>query len=73
MKQILDAILAGETSPEAYAALEIPDHYRAVTVHKDETEMFDGARHPRQGPAASPCTSRTSPCPSSAPARPTSR
>ena len=42
MKQILDAILAGETSAEAYAALEIPDHYRAVTVHKDETEMFDG-------------------------------
>ena len=42
MKQILDAILAGETSAEAYADLEIPDHYRAVTVHKDETEMFDG-------------------------------
>jgi crotonyl-CoA reductase len=42
VKQILDAILAGETSAEAYAALPVPDHYRAVTVHKDETEMFDG-------------------------------
>ncbi|QNN51989.1 crotonyl-CoA carboxylase/reductase [Nocardioides mesophilus] len=42
MKQILDAILAGDTTAEEYAALELPDHYRAVTVHKDETAMFEG-------------------------------
>ena len=42
MKQILDAILAGDTSTEAYAALELPESYRAVTVHKDETQMFEG-------------------------------
>jgi crotonyl-CoA reductase len=42
VKQILDAILAGDTSAEDYAALDVPESYRAVTVHKDETEMFAG-------------------------------
>jgi crotonyl-CoA reductase len=42
VKQILDAILAGDTSAEDFAALELPESYRAVTVHKDETEMFAG-------------------------------
>lgn len=42
MKQILDAILAGNTSSEEYAALELPESYRAVTVHKDEVDMFEG-------------------------------
>ncbi len=40
MDQIRDAILAGDL--DAVGSLEIPDHYRAVTVHKDETDMFDG-------------------------------
>ena len=42
MKQILDAILAGDTSPEEYAALDMPESYRAVTVHKDEVDLFEG-------------------------------
>ncbi|HET8615878.1 MAG TPA: crotonyl-CoA carboxylase/reductase [Actinomycetales bacterium] len=42
MKHILDAITSGDTSPEAIAALPVPQTYRAVTVHKDETEMFAG-------------------------------
>ena len=42
MKQILDAILAGDTTPEGFAALELPESYRAVTVHKDEADMFAG-------------------------------
>ncbi len=42
-QQILDAITAGDTTAEEFAALEVPDHYRAVTVHKDEVEMFAGA------------------------------
>ncbi|MDQ3422236.1 MAG: crotonyl-CoA carboxylase/reductase [Actinomycetota bacterium] len=42
MKQILDAILAGSTGPEDFAELAVPPAYRAVTVHKDETQMFDG-------------------------------
>ncbi|MGN6302999.1 MAG: crotonyl-CoA carboxylase/reductase [Angustibacter sp.] len=39
-QQILDAITAGDTTSEGFAALELPDHYRAVTVHKDEVDMF---------------------------------
>jgi crotonyl-CoA reductase len=42
VKNILDAILAGDTTAEDYAALELPQTYRAVTVHKDEAEMFEG-------------------------------
>ena len=42
MQAILDAILSGDRSPETFAALEIPAKYRAVTVHKDEVEMFAG-------------------------------
>ncbi|ONK10323.1 crotonyl-CoA carboxylase/reductase [Streptomyces sp. MP131-18] len=45
MKHILDAIAALEDSdstPEDFAALPLPDAYRAVTVHADETGMFEG-------------------------------
>jgi len=42
MQAIRDAILSGDRSPETYSALEIPARYRAVTVHKDEVEMFAG-------------------------------
>jgi crotonyl-CoA reductase len=42
VKDILDAILAADTEPSAFANLPVPDHYRAVTVHKDEREMFAG-------------------------------
>ncbi|GAA4944945.1 crotonyl-CoA carboxylase/reductase [Yinghuangia aomiensis] len=42
MKEILDAILAGDTPQEAYEALPLPESTRAVTVHKDEETMFDG-------------------------------
>ncbi len=42
MQQILDAILAGDTPAEDFAALDLPEAYRAVTVHKDEVDLFDG-------------------------------
>jgi crotonyl-CoA reductase len=42
VQQILEAVLAGDTTSEEYAALPLPDHYRAVTVHKDEVDMFTG-------------------------------
>ena len=42
MKQILDAIMAGDTASEDFANLPLPDHYRAATVHKDEVDMFAG-------------------------------
>jgi crotonyl-CoA reductase len=40
VQEILDAILAGEH--DALGGLAVPDHYRAVTVHEDEAEMFAG-------------------------------
>ena len=42
MKDILEAILAGDTAPEEFAALPVPQSYRAVTVRKDEVDVFDG-------------------------------
>ena len=53
MQQILDAILAGDTSTEDYAALDLPDHYRAVTVHKDEVDMFEGVPTREKDPRTS--------------------
>jgi crotonyl-CoA reductase len=49
--QIRDAILAGNL--DAVGGLEIPDHYRAVTVHKDETGMFDGVESSAKDPRKS--------------------
>ena len=42
MQQILDAILAGDTTAEDYANLELPESYRAAVVRKDEVDMFEG-------------------------------
>ena len=42
MKDILDAILAPDTTAADFAALPLPESYRAITVHRDEVEMFDG-------------------------------
>src|SRR3954466_2184150 len=53
MKQILDAILAGDTSAAELAALELPESYRAVTVHKDEAGMFEGLEARDKDPRAS--------------------
>lgn len=40
MNEILDAILAPDTTAADFAALRLPESYRAVTIHKDESEMF---------------------------------
>jgi crotonyl-CoA reductase len=42
VKDILEAILAGDTTREEFAALPVPDSYRGVTVHKDDVAMFEG-------------------------------
>jgi crotonyl-CoA reductase len=42
MKAILDAILADDTPPEAVRGPARAEHYRAVTVHEDEQQMFAG-------------------------------
>ena len=49
MDQILEAILAGDATTEDFAALKLPDHYRAVTVHRDEVGMFEGLDAVRRG------------------------
>jgi crotonyl-CoA reductase len=42
VQNILDAILAGDTPPEDFGSIALPDSYQAVTVHKDEVDMFEG-------------------------------
>ncbi|HEY1116421.1 MAG TPA: crotonyl-CoA carboxylase/reductase, partial [Acidimicrobiales bacterium] len=45
MQHILDAIQAldsGDASSQDFASLALPESYRAVTVHKDEVDMFEG-------------------------------
>src|SRR4029453_5140683 len=53
MTAILEAILAGDTSADDYAALQIPASYRAVTVRKDEAGMFDGLESRDKAPRKS--------------------
>ncbi|GAB2976049.1 crotonyl-CoA carboxylase/reductase [Amycolatopsis acidiphila] len=40
LKEIRDAILSGDL--DAVGSLELPESYRGVTVHSDETGMFEG-------------------------------
>ena len=45
MQHILDAIQAldsGDAASQDFASLALPESYRAVTVHKDEVDMFEG-------------------------------
>jgi len=53
VQQILDAILAGDTSAEDFANLDLPESYRAVTVHKDEVDMFEGIPSKEKDPRKS--------------------
>ena len=53
MQQILDAILAGDTPTADFAALEVPESYRGVTVHKDEADMFEGVPSSEKDPRRS--------------------
>ncbi|NLC97849.1 MAG: crotonyl-CoA carboxylase/reductase, partial [Actinomycetales bacterium] len=53
MQHILDAIMAGETSPEIYENLELPSTFKAITVHKDEENMFDGVPTKEKDPRKS--------------------
>ena len=53
VKQILDAILAGDTPRRTSPRLELPESYRAVTVHKDEVDMFEGMATKEKDPRKS--------------------
>ena len=41
MKTILDAILNNAPAAD-FATIEVPEAYKAITVHKDDVDMFDG-------------------------------
>ena len=53
LAQIVAAIEAGDTPPETFAHLPLPEAYRAVTVHADETGMFEGLATRDRDPRAS--------------------
>ena len=58
MQPILDAILAASEDPssttvEDFAALAVPESYRAVTVRKDEVDMFEGMESREKDPRKS--------------------
>jgi crotonyl-CoA reductase len=53
VQQILDAIMSGTATPEDYAALEVPQTYRAATVHRDEVDMFEGLESKEKDPRRS--------------------
>jgi crotonyl-CoA reductase len=42
LKEILEAVLAGETSPSELGAIPVPESYRGVTVRRDEVDLFAG-------------------------------
>jgi crotonyl-CoA reductase len=52
VQNILDAI-KNEASAEEFANLELPESYRAVTVHKDEVDMFEGVQSRDKDPRKS--------------------
>ncbi|MDQ4084775.1 MAG: crotonyl-CoA carboxylase/reductase [Actinomycetota bacterium] len=53
MKQILDAILADDTTADDFANLPVPKTYRGVTVRRDEASMFEGLDSPDKDPRKS--------------------
>ena len=56
MQQILDAILASGPAPldaDTALALDVPESYRAVTVHADEADMFEGMDSKEKDPRRS--------------------
>ncbi|HVQ19377.1 MAG TPA: crotonyl-CoA carboxylase/reductase [Actinomycetes bacterium] len=52
MQHILDAILSDSATPEDFANLDIPEHYTAALLRKEDEHMFDGVptkeRDPRK-------------------------
>jgi crotonyl-CoA reductase len=53
MDEIRAAVLAGDTSAREFEALALPGSYRAVTVHRDDVDMFDGLATPDKDPRKS--------------------
>ena len=67
MDRIRGAIV-DDAPAEEFAALAIPEAYRAVTIHKDEESMFEGVPSKEKDPRR-PSTSTTCRCRRWRPAR----
>ncbi len=52
MQLIREAIMAG-AEPAEFASLDVPESYRAITVHKDEQDMFAGMSSREKDPRRS--------------------
>ena len=53
INEIRAAVLSGDATPQDYAELPLPESYRAVTVHADETGMFEGQSTQEKDPRKS--------------------
>jgi len=53
VQQILDAITSGHATTEDLAAMDVPDTYRAATVHRDEVDLFAGMESREKDPRKS--------------------
>jgi crotonyl-CoA reductase len=52
MRELVEAISAGVTGPEL-ASIPLPETFRALTVHKDEVEVFAGMPSDEKDPRKS--------------------
>ena len=53
MQKILDAILSESATPEDFAAIDVPESYRGVTVRREEAGMFAGLASAEKDPRLS--------------------
>jgi crotonyl-CoA reductase len=53
VQNILDAISSGTATSDDYAHLQLPETYRAATVHKDEVQLFEGMESKDKDPRTS--------------------
>jgi crotonyl-CoA reductase len=42
VKEILEAILAGDTAAEEFASIDLPESYQAAVVREEDTAVFEG-------------------------------
>ncbi len=53
LRNIREAILAGDTAAADFAAMPVPTSYEGITVRKNETELFDGLESADKDPRKS--------------------
>ena len=63
VKAILDAIESLDATSADFAALDVPEHYRGITVHRDEQDMFAGLpTREKDPPTRRACISSSGQC-----------